>query len=354
MFTTNNPNFRFFKNSIVMLLLTLTFIMGLFACSNVSVEPVTRQEFLMGTSINISIYSNDANRILDRIFTRLREIDRNMSAQYAGSELNKINDAAGLHPVKVKDDLFEVIKASIETSKIGNGEFDITIGPIVNLWDIAGDNPHVPKDAEIAKLLPLVNFRLIVLNETEHTVYLPKPGMRLELGGIAKGYGADEAVAICKASDVEHALINLGSSAITVIGTKPNGSPWRIGIQRPDQDRGNIMGVLSCANAIIQTSGPYERFFIDHGKRYHHIMDPRTGRPSESDLDQVTVYSTQNSMRDDSLSTTLFILGLDKGMALVRSLPGVEAIFVTKDHKVTLSPGLKDAFTLKDPAFTLN
>ena len=167
MLPRKNLNFRNMKISLFLTLLILSLLVSLIACSKNVFEPVTRQEFLMGTSINISIYNKDANRILERIFSRLKQIDRDMSAQYAESELNQINDAAGMHPVKVKEDLFAVIRAAIETAKIGNGEFDITIGPIVNLWDIGSDNPHVATDAEIAQVLPLVNYRLIELNSTK-------------------------------------------------------------------------------------------------------------------------------------------------------------------------------------------
>ena len=168
----------------------------------------------------------------------------------------------------------------------------------------------------------------------------------MDLGGIAKGYAGDEAIKIYKKYGIKSAYINLGGNVV-VLGTKPDGKPWRIGVQNPRAENGFYIGIVEVADKAVVTSGDYERFFEENGKRYHHILDPKTGRPADSGLISSTIV-TDVSMDADALSTAAFVLGLEKGRALVESLEGVEAIFVTKDKEVYVTDGLRNSFTFSD------
>jgi thiamine biosynthesis lipoprotein len=175
--------------------------------------------------------------------------------------------------------------------------------------------------------------------------------MKVDLGAIAKGYAADEVARILKENGVKHAIINLGGNVMT-IGGNPNGKPWRIGIQDPYNPRGEYLGILPIKDKTVVTSGTYERYFIENGKRYHHILDPDTGYPTDNKLDSVSII-TDKSIDGDGLSTSTLLLGLDEGMKLIEKLENVEAIFVTSDKQVYVSSGLKKDFTLTNPAFKL-
>jgi len=184
------------------------------------------------------------------------------------------------------------------------------------------------------------------------TVYLPVAGMRLDLGAIAKGYAADEVEKIMVAHKVKSAIIDLGGN-VFVYGKKKDGTPWRVGIQNPYSDRGEYIGLVTGGQMTVVTSGVYERYFIENGKRYHHILDTTTGFPVDNGLISVSIV-TESSIDADALSTSVFALGLDKGMKLVESLQDVYAIFIDSNNKVYLSPGTNKIFTLTDNKFTLS
>jgi len=198
--------------------------------------------------------------------------------------------------------------------------------------------------------LELVDYNDLELMENNY-VYLKREGMKLDLGGVAKGYAADEVKKILKENGVESAIIDLGGN-IYVVGDKGEGNPWRIGITNPFEPTGRFTGLLELIDSSVITSGDYERYFIYEGKKYHHILDSKTGYPSDSGIRGVSIVS-EKGIDGDALSTTLFVLGLDKGLELVDKLEGIEAIFITSDKEVIITDGLKDKFIMDNPEFKL-
>jgi thiamine biosynthesis lipoprotein len=263
-----------------------------------------------------------------------------MSVNIADSDVSRINGASGIAPVRVHDDVFTVIERALYFARLSEGAFDPTVEPLVFLWDIGGDNQRVPSQIEIMLTLPLVNWQDVELDAEEKTVFLKRKGMGLDLGAIAKGYAADEAAAIIARRGIKRAIIDLGGNII-VYGEKADKSPWRVGIQHPLDERGAYIGVLQIAagtNKTIVTSGVNERYFTQDGKRYHHIFSPATGFPADTGLLSVTIIA-DNSMDADGLSTAAFVLGWEKGSALIESLPGTEAVFIFEDLSVKKTDG---------------
>ena len=240
-----------------------------------------------------------------------------------------------------------MIQASIKYSKLSDGAFDITLGPIINLWDIGTDNERLPKDEEIKAKLPLVGYDKINVSEADSSIMLKETGMAIDLGGVAKGFAADEVLKIYKKYDVDNGLINLGSSSIYAVGKNKDNNKWTVGIKHPRSgDPNEYMGVIKLSNESLSTSGDYERFFIKDNKRYHHIMNPKTGYPVDngviSDTIVVSGDSEDSGMLADILTTTVFTLGPDKGIELINSMPGVSCEITTSDYKVYTSDGFKD------------
>jgi thiamine biosynthesis lipoprotein len=227
---------------------------------------------------------------------------------------------------------------------MSGGAFDPTVGPLVKLWGIGGDDPRLPGEEEIAGALALVDYRDLVIDREAGTAFLRRPGQALDLGAIAKGYAADEAVLAAKKARVRRALIDLGGN-VFAWGERQKGEAWRIGVQDPRKERGVSLGTLRVKNKSIVTSGVYERYFEEGGKRYHHILSTEDGYPVENGLLAVTVVA-DSSIEADALSTAVFALGYEKGRALVETRPGTEAIFVFDDSRVILSSGIGEFFSL--------
>lgn len=333
-------------------LLGVIYLTGCHKAPATSTEPLSRTEFVLGTVAKISIYDHQSEEILDLAANRLYELEDTLSINKTGTLIDEINAQAGISPVQVDADTFSVIEKGLAYSQLTDGAFDISVGPIVKLWNIGFPDARIPSAQEISTALPLVGFDKVQLNAEDSTVYLEEKGMQLDLGGIGKGYAADEIADLLRSQGVEHALIDLGGNLYT-LGTKVDGSLWNIGVQDPFNPRGKIIGRLTTADESIVTSGIYERFIEDEaGHKYHHILDPKTGYPYENEIAGVTIVS-KHSTDGDALSTSVFALGIEKGLEFVESQPDVEAIFVTTDYKVYLTKGLKDTFTLTNDAFTL-
>jgi len=246
----------------------------------------------------------------------------------------------------VRDDLIEVLEKAIYYAELSNGAFDPTVGPLVRLWGIGTDNPHFPDEDEIMQALNLVNWRDIVIDREAGTVFLRRQGMAVDLGSIAKGYAADEAVRIAKEAGVKRAVFDFGGD-IAVIGWRGKKGrellPWRIGLQNPLNERGTYIGILNVNDKSVVTSGVYENFIELDGKRYHHILSTTDGYPVENGLLSVTVMADQTADAD-ALSTAVFAMGFEKGKALIDSIPGVEAIFIFNDNIVKTTAGMFDIF----------
>jgi thiamine biosynthesis lipoprotein len=320
--------------------------------SNTAVEPQEKKQTILGTICTIKLYDHIEDKTFDQAFNRLEEIESKMSINRDDSEIIRVNNAAGVDYVKVSEDTFDVVKQGLRYSEMYN-KFDITIGPIVKLWNISFDNAsnaRIPEASEIKAKLPLVDYRNVLINEAEKKIMLKEKGMMIDLGGIAKGYAADEVVKVLKKNGVEHAIVNLGGNVMT-IGGRPDGKPWSVGVQNPFSDRGDYVGIVKIQGKTVVTSGIYERYIEKDNKIYHHIIDKATGYPVDNELLSATII-TDKSVDGDGLSK-VFALGVEKGLEYVKTLKGVEVIFITKDNKIYISPGLKDVFQLTDNQFEL-
>jgi FAD:protein FMN transferase len=313
-----------------------------------SEAPLSRTERVLGTQCTITLYDHASPQSLEECFARLREINARMSVRQAGSELDAVNDAAGRGAVRVTEDVFVVVKRALELARLSNGLFDPTVGPLVRLWGITTDHARVPSAAEIKAALALVNWKDVVLDAGALTIALRRPSMTLDVGGVAKGYAADEMVRILSARGVRSALIDLGGN-IFAMGSKPGGNPWSIGIQDPGGERGAYLGVIEVANKTVVTSGVYERYFMKNGKRYHHIMDTRTGFPVDNGLVSVTVVA-DTSFAADGVTLTLLSMGPREGQAFARKT-GLQVIMVGADRTVWTTPNMGGIFHVTNPSF---
>jgi thiamine biosynthesis lipoprotein len=311
-------------------------------------EP-SRAEFALGTICSVSLFDQAKAVVYQEIFSRVREIENRMSVNLPGTDIDRVNAAAGLQPIQVHDDVFEVIERAVYFANLSGGAFDPTVGPLVSLWGISGDNPRIPSQEEIDAALLLIGWRNIEMDRNMRSVFLKQPGMALDLGAIAKGYAADEAAAIIRKSRIKRAIIDLGGN-IMAYGEKKDKSLWRVGIQNPVESRGAYLGIVQAREQSVVTSGVYERYFEADGVRYHHIFSPSTGYPVRNNLLSVTIIAA-NSMDADALSTAAFVLGYEKGRSLIESLQGIEAVFVFQDKSVRKTQAA--AFTLPDSEYQL-
>ena len=313
----------------------------------------TQDSFQIGTYIKISIYSDKEvpSEQFDRIFEEIDQFEKLISKNILTSEVSMINENAGKQPVKVSDTIFELIQMGLRYSNISDGGFDISIGPLVDLWGIGTKGAHVPAESEIQDAISKIDYHDIVLDEANQTVFLKNEGMSLDLGAIAKGYIADHVKTLIQEEGYQSAIINLGGNVLTV-GHKPNSDAWSIGVRDPKGESKDIVGILKLQDNSIVSSGTYERFFIEDGKRYHHILNPKTGYPEDNQLQSVSIIS-QKSVVGDALSTTVFVMGLQEGYAYVESLDQVEALFITTEGSIYSTSGLKDVFTLTNHNYEL-
>ncbi|MNZ37106.1 Thiamine biosynthesis lipoprotein ApbE precursor [compost metagenome] len=316
--------------------------------------PAARQYYIFGTVVNIKLYDDaKAQEHLDHIDTMLKTLDEELSRTLESSQLYEVNKEAGKQPVEVSEDTMAVVKRSITYAEESGGLFDPTVGGLVDLWDIGNGGEHVPDPKDLQRELSLVGYKDIVLDEAKQTVFLKRPGMVLDLGGIGKGYAADVVAEYLREEGVTSALVDLGGSSIIVIGSKPNGDNWNIGLQDPDSTRGISVGTIRLNDQVIDTSGIYERYFIENGVMYHHILDPRTGAPAQNNLKSVTILAG-NAMDADALSTFVYIMGLEEGLQYIEDLnDNTEAMFITTDDKIYVTSGLKDSFKVSSDQYTL-
>jgi thiamine biosynthesis lipoprotein len=318
------------------------FISCLLAVLFAACAPVeeTRSTFALGTVCKIALFENGKKDIYAKIFSRLAEIEAVMSAnEIPGggiSELSRVNQNAGIQPVAVSGELITVLERALFFAKITDGAFNPAIGPLVKLWKIGTEDAQVPDKEAILAVQPLLDYRDVEVDAANRTVYLKHKGMSLDLGGIAKGYAADEVVRILTDAGIQRAVIDLGGN-IYAHGSKAPKQKWLIGIQNPLASRGEFLAVEEVSSRSLVTSGVYERFFEENGIRYHHILDTKTGYPADSGLLSVTIISA-NSMNADALSTALFVLGYEKGAAILSHFPEVEAVFVLSDTTIRRTP----------------
>lgn len=313
---------------------------------NIKTEMVNRTFFALGTINNIRIFDIPNEEAVRLACERVAGIENRMSAFKPESEISRLSRKAGQGFQRLHADTFELIQKAIRFSEMSCGAFDITIRPLVELWGINKKGSFVPSDEEIRDVCELIDYHTIQIDNRTSSAFLEKPGQSVDLGGIAKGYAADEVRRILCENGIRSAMINLGGN-VAAVGRRPDGNPWRIGIQNPLAPTGEYLGVLSVVNQTVVTSGCNEQFFIKDGVRYHHILNPRTGRPVQNSLLSVTAVC-ENSADADALTTALFVLGPEKGISLLKDV-NAEAIFVFMDLSVAVTKGLRNHFHLNKP-----
>ncbi|HHU20168.1 MAG TPA: FAD:protein FMN transferase [Bacilli bacterium] len=336
----------------------LLFIIGLFiltACqsnqSDLLDTPHRETEFLLGTAVSLSVYDADKEYVIDQALERIEQLEYMLSDEIEATEVDQINKSAGIEPVQVSEELYDLIKQSIEYGEVSDGGFDVTIGPLTNLWRIGYDDARKPANNEIKQVLPLIDDKKIELDDESQSIYLPEGNMQLDFGAIAKGYITDQVHELFIEEGVTTAIIDLGGN-IFVMGHRPQGDEWNVGIQNPFLARGEIIGRIRASDQSIVTSGIYERYLEVDGVQYHHLLDPNTGYPFDNEIAGVSIVSDA-SIDGDALSTVVFTKGLEAGKAFIETYQGAEAIFITKDREVILSSGLVDIFELTNDHFEL-
>ncbi len=293
---------------------------------------------VMGTYVELSlpgIPEAEANVAAEAVFAEFDRIDRSMSEWKTGSQLSAVNAGAGLRAVEVDQELFDLLSRALALSRLTDGAFDPTFASMWGLWTFGDDGVRrPPAREEVERRRPLIDWRKVTLDPARRTVFLHTAGMKLGLGGIAKGYATDRAAALLRARGVESFLIKAGGELFAA-GTK-GGRPWRVGLRDPRGE--GSFAVIDLSDRAFDTSGDYERFFMADGVRYHHIIDPASGYPATASRSATVL--AEDATTADALSTALFVMGPERGMALVESLPGVEAVIVGADNQVVLSTGL--------------
>ena len=316
---------------------------------------------LMDTYCTITIVSPSRERAAEAInkgFAEIKKLEVLLNYFSDGSEITAINKAAGTRPVKVSGETLEMMRKALEISKATGGTFDPTIAPVIKLWDFSKkrrDN-SVPDGSIIKNTLELVDYKKIQIN-SKSEVFLAEKGMEIDLGGIAKGYAADKAMEAIKAEGIEAALVAIAGD-IRGAGFSTSGNAWKVGIQDPRPEAGSekpwedIFSSLYLEDMAISTSGDYQRFFIKDGKRYHHILDPSTGFPAESDLLSASVIAPEGYIAD-GLSTAVFALGAEKGMALLKAME-VEGVLVDRDRNVFATKRIRGKIDILKNEYLIN
>lgn len=298
-------------------------------------ETVSKTTMLLDTVIEITLYDWTDASTIDLAFAEIQRLEDILSVEQEGSDLDRLAKAAGKDWVEIAPETEEVLRQSKEYAALSQGYFDVTIGPLVDLWNIHDGQGHVPTQEELDAVLPLIGSDDLLIEDGR--AYLAREGMIANLGAIAKGYIADQVKDLLVAQGVEHAVLNLGRN-ILLIGGKTEAQNFTVGIQDPNSAEGELADVVSANGKSVVTSGIDQRYFTYEGKTYHHILDPFTGFPADNGLASVTILS-DTSTQGDALSTSCFLLGQEKGLALIESLENVEALFITTDGQLISSSG---------------
>jgi thiamine biosynthesis lipoprotein len=334
--------FRYLRWALLSLLAT-----AMLACGREdAVAPVTASELAMGTRVQLIAWTPDpaaAQAAFAAVFAEFNRLEDLLSTWREGSDVLRINAAAGGDPVPVSKEVVEVLQLARHYSELSAGKFDITFGALAGLWKFDHDQDDViPDPAAIRARLPLIAWEDVEVDSTAATVRLRQPGMSVHLGGIGKGYAVDRAAAILRERGIENFLIQAGGDLY--VGGHPDGRLWRLGIQDPRGPPDTPFAALDLTDATFSTSGDYERYFLKDGRRYHHILDPDTGMPATASR-SVTLIA-RRAVDADALGKAVFILGPEAGMELIETLPDVEGVIVGAHNEVRISSGLKDRLVL--------
>jgi thiamine biosynthesis lipoprotein len=296
----------------------------------------------MGAEIHVSAWTGDepaARATFQEIFAELDRLESLMSVWREGSDIVRLNAAAGVKPVAIGSDVMDALRAARVVGDWTDGAFDVTFAALSDVWKFDHDQDNrIPPREDIERRLPRVDYRALVLDSTARTAYLPRAGMRAHLGGIGKGYAVDRAAGILRSRGISDFMIQFGGD-LYVAGAHGE-RPWRLGIRDPRGPADRIFAAIELTNSSFSTSGDYERFFMHDGRRYHHIIDPRTGEPARGSR-SVTIVADTATLAD-ALSTGVFVMGPDKGMALIERLPKVDGVIVGDDNRVLVSSGIRE------------
>lgn len=337
----------FTSNRTVALSVAIAVILVLGLTVNVSgAASYSRARLLMGTLIEITVETedlSDADAVIDSAFDEMTRVDSSMSSYKEDSEVSLISRQAGKSPVRISSMLVEVLEASLNYYLVSHGAFDVTAGPLVRLWGFIGGRKRIPSKEEITEALSLVGSGKILLDPSPGTVFLPKRGMQVDFGGIAKGYAADRAAKVLQMAGITSGIVNAGGDLL-VFGF-PGCKGIRVGIRHPVNNK-ELFGWIEVGKGAVATSGSYENFFMHNGRRYSHIIDPRTGQPVEGML-SVTVRAA-TAMEADALATAFFVLGPEEGMKLAGRLKNVEVLLAYHKGKGS------EPITIATPGFGLN
>ncbi len=319
------------------------FAASLAGCVELRPDPpplaVKRAQVHMGTLVTITAVASDkdaANRAIQAGFDEIKRLERLLSTWRSNSELSHVNAEAGLQPVRVSPETLELVVRSMEMSQLTDGGFNIAVGPAMEAWSFT-ERQRIPSDEELQHLKPLVDWTNIQINNEAQTIFLPHKGMRVDIGGIGKGYAADRAVEEMKRAGAQSGVVAL-SGDIKTFGVLPERDGFPVGIKHPREEE-TLIAVIDLKDEAISTAGDYERFFERDGVRYHHILDSQTLRPARG-CQSVTVIAKEGAVAD-GLDTGIFVLGPTRGMELVERLPDVEAIIIDEEGRVTVSSGLR-------------
>ena len=321
----------------------------------VSCRPDIRKEgrtvFALGTVCSIQLFTEkpqtEVELVLQTCIRRLEELERHLSANAESSTLIDINKASGVSAVNVPADIYPLFARAVFFAEKTDGAFNPAIGGVVKLWNIGFENARKPEDRDIQVALSRTDYKDVQLAGT--AVFLKKEGMKLDLGAIAKGFAADELTRIVKQAGIMHAVIDIGGT-ISAVGVRPDGKRWNIGIRDPRIRQGQPIISAPIENRSISTSGSYERYFEQDGIRYHHIIDPATGYPVQSNMIAVSVFA-DSATDADALSTACFVLGYKKAIKLLDELPNTEALFIFDDNSVRTTGNLKKNIMILNSAF---
>ena len=314
------------------LVLILACALNLVGCASAQPKKQTAVGFYLDTVITLTAYVDDVT-VLNDALAECGRYEQLLSRTVEGSDVWRINHAGG-QPVEVSNETLEILDVARQVSQHSGGMFDVTIAPVSTMWDFTSGAAVVPEADAIAEAATLVDYTKVKTDDG--LVALPE-GMMIDLGGIAKGYIADAVKGYLAERGVESAVLSFGGNIVT-IGLKPDGSPWKVGIQDIDKPTGEYMLVSLNYGGSTVTSGIYERGFESGGVYYHHILDPNTGWPVQNELASVTIFS-DSSMWGDALATAAFSLGTEAGTRLIEGIDGVEAVFIARDRSVSATSG---------------
>lgn len=302
-------------------------------------------DYIFNTKIymKIAIDLEDEKMILEKASNYMRNIEKKLNFYDENSEISLINRNSGIRFVKISEDTFNVIKNAKFCSELTNGAFDATIAPLVKKWSVNSSSPKVLSIEEVNTVKSLVDYKDILLCEDSKSVMLARKDQEIDLGGIAKGYIADKIIELYKENGIKSGIINLGGN-VKVLGKKSDDLMWNVGIIKPEKHANENIAVVSVEDMSVVTSGAYERAFSYNGKMYHHIINPITGYPAETDLKSITVIC-KDSVHADALSTPLFIMGKYKAYEFMKSKQ-ISGIMVTDDDKIIITKDLLKNFKL--------